>query len=427
MRSFDASTWAASGKVDVCAVDVRMVDKATITDFRDEYCPNGNVEVGYCTNYAATNAFWDYRDLAGTESTTLPLIAMIDANNKLQFVTNGYLSEKKVNKVYLPLLIDGWVPTADAVTNPITSIKIRRWPALEYIDSYPCTDLENGSTVTLKAGENLFVKGIGVPKDKTYNLGIPNTDTTFTNSNGAVAVYDASTGVLNAISAGSTKLTFTSVTNPEVKATLNIVVTGNGTGSGSVSDPSLSGWPFKDVALSGWKYNGVKYVYDNGIMKGVGDGTSFDPDAPVTREMFATVLYRIAGEPAVAYKNKFPDVPGGKWYSNAVIWASEQKIVSGYTNGKFGTGDYITREQMAKMLMEYANYKGHGTGVRANLGRFADKSTVSTWATDYMKWAVGCGMISGSTQNGYYYLKPKGQATRAECATMLSRFVPTYG
>jgi len=187
-------------------------------------------------------------------------------------------------------------------------------------------------------------------------------------------------------------------------------------------------WQFVDVAykLGNWKYEAVKYVYDNKIMNGVGDGTRFDPDAPLTREMFATVLYRMAGEPAVTYKRKFPDVPGGKWYSNAVIWASEQGIVSGYGSGNFGTGHYITREQIAKMFMEYGRMQGYDVSEKAAFSSFADAGKVSGWANDYMKWAVGSGMIGGSLKDGKYYLNPKGNATRAESATMLKRFMEKY-
>ena len=169
-------------------------------------------------------------------------------------------------------------------------------------------------------------------------------------------------------------------------------------------------WQFKDVAVKpgNWKYEAVKFVYDNGIMNGVGDGTSFDPDAPLTREMFATVLYRMAGEPSVTYTGKFPDVPRGKWYSNAVIWASEQGIVGGYGDGRFGTGDYITREQIAKMFMEYGRKQGNDVSHRADFSTFADAGKVSGWAKDYMKWAVGSGMIGGSMKDGKYYLNPKG-------------------
>ena len=189
-----------------------------------------------------------------------------------------------------------------------------------------------------------------------------------------------------------------------------------------------SDWPFTDVVEKpgNWKYEAVNFVYESGIMKGVGDGTCFDPDAPLTREMFATILYRMEGQPAVTYTGKFPDVPGGKWYSNAIIWASEQGIVGGYSDGTFGTGDYITREQIAKMLMEYGKKQGYDVSESADFNSFEDAGKVSGWANDYMKWAVGSGMIGGSQKDGKNYLNPKGNATRAESATMLKRFMEKY-
>lgn len=184
-------------------------------------------------------------------------------------------------------------------------------------------------------------------------------------------------------------------------------------------------WQFSDVAYKpgNWKYEAVKYVSENGIMNGVGDGTRFDPDAPLTRSMFATMLYRMAGEPSVAYMGKYPDVPAGKWYSNAVIWASKQGIVNGYADGRFGTNDSITREQIAKMLNEYGKMQGYDVSQSADFTNFADAGAVSKWANGYMQWAVGSGMISGKEINGKKYLDPKGNATRAESATMLMRFL----
>ncbi len=189
----------------------------------------------------------------------------------------------------------------------------------------------------------------------------------------------------------------------------------------------LLAWPFADVAAKegNWKYDNIKYVYDKGIMTGVKE-TEFQPDVPLTRAMFASVIYRMADEPGVAYKRIFSDVPAGKWYSDAVIWAYENGIVAGLGDGRYGINDNITREQMARMLMEFARVRGYGTGERDDFSRFADTSQVSKWATEYMRWAVGSGMISGSMKDGRYYMNPKGQATRAECATMLAQFIKKH-
>lgn len=198
-------------------------------------------------------------------------------------------------------------------------------------------------------------------------------------------------------------------------------------------NPELpAGWPFIDVAVNpgNWKYESIKYVYENGIMNGItkqdGTITTFEPDAPLTRGMFATVLYRMAGSPPVVYENRFSDVSVGRYYSNPVIWAYQNGIVNGFQDGRYGVDEYITREQIAKMLKVYADIHGYDTSEYADLSVFPDSSEVSGWATGYMRWAVGCKMINGRNQNNIYYLAPQGNATRAECAAMLTRFIKKF-
>lgn len=187
-------------------------------------------------------------------------------------------------------------------------------------------------------------------------------------------------------------------------------------------------WPFTDVKEEAgkWKYESIKYVYENGLMNGVKTDL-FQPDEPLTRAMFATVLYRMAGSPTVTYESKFSDVPNGKWYSNAVIWAYQQGIVSGLDGGtRFGTEENITREQITKMLKVYADKKGFDTSAVGDISGFADKDQISKWAADYVKWAVGSGMLTGKDVEGVRRLVPQGEATRAECAAMLMRFAQKY-
>lgn len=192
-----------------------------------------------------------------------------------------------------------------------------------------------------------------------------------------------------------------------------------------------SAWPFTDVEIApgGWKYDSIKYVYENNVMNGItknGKITTFEPDSPLTRAMFATVLYRMAGSPVVTWEDRFSDVSKGWYYSDAVIWAYKNKIVNGYADGSYGVYDNITREQIAKMLMVYAQVQGYNTSERANLNTFPDRNKISGWAPEYVRWAVGVGMINGKNINGTYYLDPQGEATRAECAAMLTRFLKKY-
>lgn len=198
-------------------------------------------------------------------------------------------------------------------------------------------------------------------------------------------------------------------------------------------NPVPGKFPFDDVEVApgNWKYESIKYVYENGIMKGVtnSDGTidTFQPDEPLTRAMFAVVLYRMAGQPPVVFENRFSDVAIGRYYSSAVLWAYRNGIVNGYADGSFGVDDFITREQMAKMLRIYAQVRGYGTNERADIDRFPDASEISDWAVEHVSWAAGCGIINGKYIEGIYYLDAKGSASRAECAALLTRFINRYG
>ncbi|MGN0330509.1 MAG: endo-alpha-N-acetylgalactosaminidase family protein [Kineothrix sp.] len=192
--------------------------------------------------------------------------------------------------------------------------------------------------------------------------------------------------------------------------------------------PQPKPWPFSDIPVnSGWKYDNAKYVYDNDIMNGISGTNLFDPDGKLNRAMFATVLYRMAGNPSIAFENKFTDVKDGQYYSKAIIWANRQGIVQGFTDGSYGVTTNITREQIAKMLYEYAAKAKYDVSGAASLDSFTDKDKVSHWAVNYMKWAVDTGMISGKPNgDGSYRLDPKGEATRAECAKMLTMFMKEY-
>ena len=182
-----------------------------------------------------------------------------------------------------------------------------------------------------------------------------------------------------------------------------------------------------DVKPGNWKYDSVKYVNDRGIMGAVGGSDEFQPDNQLTRSMFATVLYRMAGEPDVSYSSTFTDVADGQWYSKAILWASEEGIVKGYTDGSYGINDNITREQIAKMLYLFGESQSYNVDARAALDSFTDKDQMGAWATDYIRWAVGARMISGKPNgDGSFRLDPKGQATRAECAKMLMMFLERY-
>jgi len=183
----------------------------------------------------------------------------------------------------------------------------------------------------------------------------------------------------------------------------------------------LASWtnPFSDVKEGDWFYDSVAFVVQEGLFSGT-SATTFSPNEPMTRAMLVTVLYRLEGEPAVTGANSFSDVGSGQWYTDAVIWANANSIVTGYGDGLFGTNDPITREQMAAMLLRYADYKKYNTSKTNDLAAFTDADSIASYALGAMKWANAEGLIIGRTATT---LTPTGTATRAEVAVILTRFM----
>lgn len=176
---------------------------------------------------------------------------------------------------------------------------------------------------------------------------------------------------------------------------------------------------FTDVKESDWFFKGVEYVVDKGIMSGVSEN-EFAPSGKLTRAMLVQMLYNMESRPACDAENAFMDVPVGQWYTDAVIWANDAKIVSGMGEGLFAPNMEITREQMVAMLYNYAKYRGYDVTASADLSAFADTASVSAWAQPAMQWAVAEGYISGM---GDSQLAPQGTATRAEIASVIMRFM----
>jgi hypothetical protein len=184
--------------------------------------------------------------------------------------------------------------------------------------------------------------------------------------------------------------------------------------------------PFADVKESSWQYTFVKYALDHNLMSGKGKDESgnilFDPESSMTRAEFVQTLYNKEGKEAVTYTARFTDVPDNQWYTDAILWAAENNIVAG-KGDKFDVSGKITREEMATILYKYAtNYKGYETAGRAEFTGYTDASSISGWATENMKWALHYGIMKGKKEA----LAPKDNATRAECATMLSNFMKAY-
>ena len=187
---------------------------------------------------------------------------------------------------------------------------------------------------------------------------------------------------------------------------------------GKPDEPSVK-LPFIDVNANDWFYGDVEYVYTKGIMSGTG-ATIFDPNSQLTRGMIVTILYRMEKEPAVSGASKFTDVDIAQWYGKAVVWAADNGIVTGYSDTAFGPNDPVTREQLAAILYRYAVYRGMtAVTIEDNLGGFADADQISSYAIPAMNWAVGKGLINGSGST----LAPKAQATRAQVAAIIHRYL----
>lgn len=177
--------------------------------------------------------------------------------------------------------------------------------------------------------------------------------------------------------------------------------------------------PFADVANDAWYADAVQYVYEKGMMNGT-SATMFQPDATTTRGMIVTMLYRLEGEPD-ATASSFADVAADEWYADAVGWAAANGVVNGVSETAFAPDDPITREQMAAILYRYAEEKGYDvTAGGMALNEYTDAAQISAYAQTAMQWANAEGLITGNTATT---LNPQGEATRAEVATILMRFV----
>ncbi len=183
---------------------------------------------------------------------------------------------------------------------------------------------------------------------------------------------------------------------------------------------------FPDVQTDKWYYEAVDYAVNHELFNGTSD-TTFAPNNVMNRGMLVSVLYRMEGSPEVnAQDNVFTDVAAGKYYTDAVIWASSNEIVNGTGEGVFSPTNNITREQMAAILYRYTQYKGFDTSKSANLNSFPDGGKTSNYAKEALAWANAEELISGTTSGSEVILNPKGSATRAQVATILMRYEKSY-
>lgn len=186
-------------------------------------------------------------------------------------------------------------------------------------------------------------------------------------------------------------------------------------------EPEEPAMPFTDVNEGDWFYDVVLYAYDNGLMTGV-SATEFAPNQTTTRGMIVSMLARLEGVTS-AESAGFTDVADNDWYATAVNWAASVGVVNGYEDNTFRPNAPITREQMAAILYNYADYKGYDVSARADLSDYADAASISSWAEDVLAWANAEGLINGMTATT---IDPQGATTRAQTAAMFERFLTAH-
>lgn len=178
---------------------------------------------------------------------------------------------------------------------------------------------------------------------------------------------------------------------------------------------------FLDVKETDWFYDDVRYVQENKLMTGTSE-TEFSPSGATTRGMIVTILWRVEGEPVVEGKD-FDDVGSDAWYSKAVAWASNNQIVSGYSETTFGPNDTATREQLATIMYRYASYKKCDLSKKAKLDKYEDREDISYYAVESIEWANANGIISGTSETT---ISPKDNVLRSQVAAILRRFCENF-
>ncbi len=282
-------------------------------------------------------------------------------------------------------------------------------------DFYSSGDKDPVAYVTLRqpnSGELMlnYVNGRGVPLDPTVRL------YTTKPSSGAYPV-SALTYIPKAGASGDVTLEYTAVTESgsSTSGTMTVKITGKKSSS-----------RFKDVNASGtgsWAADSIDFAYKWGLVNGTGDDT-FSPDSTMSRAMLVTILYRAAGSPKVSGTCKFNDVPADAYYYDAVIWASDNGIVTGTSSTTFSPNRDVNREQVAAFLHRFAKYSGDSVSTSGSLSGYTDQSSVSSYAIEPITWAVQRGYITSASATDRV-LSPGGNATRAQVAVMIHRFL-TY-
>ena len=257
-----------------------------------------------------------------------------------------------------------------------------------------------------KAPIELKVGGKG-DKGLWYDMGIgyliiDGKNAKWSSSNTNIATVDQ-TGMVTGVSCGETTI---NATIGDKTASIRVIVS------------------YDDVNEDDWYYNSVIYCATNKIIYGTSN-TTFSPNKNLTRGNLVTLLWRMEGSPKISGEQKFSDVKQDAYYYEAIKWAEKNKVVNGYDDGKFRPNNNITREQLATILKNYADYNKKDTSKRADLNKFIDNKGISSYAKDGVSWAVATKVMSGK-ENGTR-VDPSGNASRAEAAAMIANYCNYIG
>lgn len=267
------------------------------------------------------------------------------------------------------------------------------------------------------------VEAVSVSGSGTLGLSVSVGDVTMrfsgTAANGVTLTRDDDTLTFSGADSGSVVVSEGNATIESTTITPGQDVSVSFAGETEQPDEPASDLPYRDVRANDWFYDAVKFVSDEKLMTGTGANT-FAPNLTTTRGMIVSILYRLEGGPQINGSSPFTDVKDDDWYGDAVRWAERAGVVSGTSATTFAPNAAITREQLAAILMNYANYKHENTSARADLSKYSDAGKISSWANDGMAWAVSKGYISGMTATT---LAPQGSATRAQVAAILQRYL----
>lgn len=342
---------------------------------------------------------------SGIESIKIP--------HRVTKISSETFGRSNLKEIYIPKTVQEIEKNAiyETVNGPITIYGYKGTAAESYAKEYDhnfieCTEVDSISITgekTVKESNKISLNTTVVP-DIAFNKKI-----SWSSSNTNIATVD-SKGVVTGKNAGTVNITALATDGTGNRAIYSITVT--------------QAIPFKDVAKNAYYYSSVNFCYENKIISGTTQ-TTFSPSKQLTRGQLVTILWRMEGSKKINIQNKFPDVKEGEYYYDAVKWASSKGIVNGYSNGTFCPNANITREQLATILRNYANYCKKDISANVNLTNFKDYSGISDYARDGVSWAIAKKIISGK-DNGTR-VDPRGKASRAEAAVMITNYCNYIG